>query len=233
MPKVAVLIDGGFFLKRYPAVKPSANPNDAAAAALNLQRLVHGHLLRLNKTYGAKTPKSLLYRAFYYDSHPYEKKAHKPVSGRALDYDKTDEAIFRRALFDELKRRPGFALRLGYISKERSWVISEKAQKALLNKSRTVDDLTDEDFSPGLRQKGVDMRIGLDIATITLKKQADIIVLVTGDNDFVPAAKLARKEGVQIILDPMWRNFSNDLSEHIDATYSGLRRENKRGKAGK
>ncbi len=32
-----------------------------------------------------------------------------------------------------------------------------------------VGDLTDQGFAPTFRQKGVDMRIGLDIATITLK----------------------------------------------------------------
>ena len=50
------------------------------------------------------------------------------------------------------------------------------------------------------------MRIGLDIASITLKKQANIIVLVSDDSDFVPAAKLARREGVRFILDPLWQN---------------------------
>jgi uncharacterized LabA/DUF88 family protein len=39
------------------------------------------------------------------------------------------------------------------------------------------------------------MRIGLDIASMTLKHQVDTLVLVTGDSDFVPAAKLARREG--------------------------------------
>ena len=51
---------------------------------------------------------------------------------------------------------------------------------------------------------------------ITLKKQPDTIDLVTGDSDFVPAAKLARREGVRIILDPLWRNVAPDLREHID-----------------
>ena len=46
------------------------------------------------------------------------------------------------------------------------------------------------------------MRIGLDIASTTLARQANIIVLVSGDEDFVPTAILARHEGVQFILDP-------------------------------
>ena len=66
------------------------------------------------------------------------------------------------------------------------------------------------------------MRIGLDIATITLKKQANIIVLVSGDGGFVPAARLARREGVTFILDPLWQTVSPALSEHIDQLRSGF-----------
>lgn len=74
----------------------------------------------------------------------------------------------------------------------------------------------------GLRQKGVDMRIGIDIASLTLKRQVDTIVLVAGDSDFVPAAKLARREGIEFILDPLWQKVNDDLFEHIDGLQSGL-----------
>lgn len=76
----------------------------------------------------------------------------------------------------------------------------------------------------GLRQKGVDMRIGIDISSLTLKKQVDTIILVSGDSDFVPAAKLARREGIEFILDPLWQQINADLYEHIDGLQSGLRR---------
>ena len=68
------------------------------------------------------------------------------------------------------------------------------------------------------------MRIGLDIASITLKRQADVIILVSGDSDFVPATKFARREGVQFILDPLWQNIPPDLNEHIDGLRSGFYR---------
>ena len=117
-------------------------------------------------------------------------------------------------------------MRLGEVRKdlERSWILKPDAQKNLLEGKIAVRDLNDENFSPALRQKGVDMRIGLDIASITLKRQADIIILVSGDADFVPAAKLARREGVQFILDPLWQNISRDLYEHIDGLRSGFAR---------
>lgn len=75
-----------------------------------------------------------------------------------------------------------------------------------------------------LRQKGVDMRIGLDIASITLKRLASTIILIAGDADFVPAAKLARREGLQFILDPLWQSVADDLFEHIDGLQTVLKR---------
>ena len=65
----------------------------------------------------------------------------------------------------------------------------------------------------------------MDIASIVLKKQANTLVLVTGDSDFVPAAKLARREGAEVILDPMRQNIRPALQEHIDGLYSVLGRE--------
>ena len=64
----------------------------------------------------------------------------------------------------------------------------------------------------------------MDITSLTLKRQVDKIVLVSGDSDFISVAKLARREGVEVILDPMWWNVSEDLLEHVDGCWSGLRR---------
>jgi uncharacterized LabA/DUF88 family protein len=55
-------------------------------------------------------------------------------------------------------------------------------------------------FFLNLEQKGVDMRIGIDVATLTLKKIVERIILISGDTDMIPAMKLARREGVQVVL---------------------------------
>ena len=60
------------------------------------------------------------------------------------------------------------------------------------------------------------MRIGLDIASMAYKKQVDRIILIAGDSDFVPAAKYARREGIDFILDPLWQPIKPSLMEHID-----------------
>ncbi len=64
------------------------------------------------------------------------------------------------------------------------------------------------------------MRIGIDIASLAFKKQVDQIILVAGDADFVPAAKLARREGIDFILDSMWNPIHSFLNEHIDGLKS-------------
>lgn len=216
MRRVAILIDGGFLLKRLPSIWPDFRVQDPNAADEAIGNLVEIHLRTMASEFGVERASSLLYRCFYYDARPYASKAHYPISGKAFDYAKSPEAVFRNSLFVSLRKRPNFAVRLGEVRRERSWILKSKAQKDLLKRLWTVDQLTDDDFTPGFRQKAVDMRLGLDIASLTLKKQADVIILVTGDSDFVPAAKLARREGVRIVVDPLWQSVSADLFEHID-----------------
>lgn len=90
----------------------------------------------------------------------------------------------------------------------------------MCRKNISVDDLKESDFILDLKQKGVDMRIGLDIASLANKKLVDQIVLIAGDSDFVPAAKHARREGIDFILDPMWQTVKPSLMEHIDGIHT-------------
>lgn len=102
-----------------------------------------------------------------------------------------------------------------------------ESTKALLAGKIKIEDLTEKDFVFNAQQKGVDMKIGVDIASLAYKHQVDQIILIAGDSDFVPAAKLARREGIDFILDPMWADIRPDLFEHIDGLRSQWkRREN-------
>ena len=44
----------------------------------------------------------------------------------------------------------------------------------------------------------------------------DIIVVVTGDSDLVPAFRFARREGVRVFLDHMGHGVRGDLKAHAD-----------------
>ena len=90
-----------------------------------------------------------------------------------------------------------------------------------MNKKKVdIDELKDEDFFYDLKQKGVDIKIGIDIAALAYKRLVEQIILVSGDCDFVPAAKETRREGIDFILDPMWNPIRPSLFEHIDGLKS-------------
>lgn len=206
--RTAFLVDGGFYLRRFQRLRGNHTPRHVARA---LFRACLQHLRN------EKRRRRQLYRIFYYDCPPLTKKAHNPVSGAPINFAETPMAKWRFSFLEELKKLRKVALRLGYLN-ERSgnWVLKPDKLKQVLSRRIALDDLTESDVKYDIRQKGVDMRIGLDIASMAYKKQVDQIILIAGDSDFVPAAKLARREGIDFILDPMWASISPDLHEHID-----------------
>jgi len=109
---------------------------------------------------------------------------------------------------------------LGRLRDGARWIIRPSSAKDLLSGKKLVEDLSDDDFTYDVQQKGVDIRLGLDIASLAYKRLVSRIILVTGDSDFVPAAKLARREGIEIVLDPMWASVNDYLYEHIDGLRS-------------
>lgn len=211
----AIFVDAGFFLKRFRSVYPHQNADDPIGVARTLHSMALDHL----KQKGEEERRDL-YRIFVYDCPPLLKKAQFPVSGVAIDFSKTEVAKFRLAFHHELKCLRKVALRLGRLQDRRGWRIKPEKIQALIKKQIQFSDLTDVDFIYDVNQKGTDMKIGLDIASVSYKKQADQIVLVSGDSDFVPAAKLARREGVDFVVDPMWGEIADDLHEHIDGLRS-------------
>ena len=113
------------------------------------------------------------------------------------------------------------AIRLGELQEaESGYRLKDKVVKRLCRGELNFSQLSEDDFELNLVQKGVDMRIGLDIASIAQKKLATQIVLIAGDSDFAPAAKYARREGIDFILDPMWQKVRSGLNEHVDGLRS-------------
>ena len=216
----AILIDGGFFLKRYPKVFKDGWNHSPETKAENMYRMAMRHLHQKGAVHR-------LYRIFYYDCEPFNKGMHNPLSGRFINFPKEKQAVDRNAFFNELKRRRKVALRLGHLKSSKNWVISPEKTKELLKKNISVDDLEEGDIKLDMRQKGVDMKIGLDIASLSIKKMVSQIILVSGDSDFVPAAKTARREGIDFVLDPMWNPIDPDLHVHIDGLMSTCINPNK------
>lgn len=213
MSKVAILVDGGFYRKR---AKFLWGEKTAEARARELEAYCKAHLHK--KDAGIER---VLYRIFYYDCEPIGRRTvYHPLTKRNVDMDKSDTYRWMTVFLEELKKRRKFALRLGELSENMHYNLRPSITKKLLAGSMKLSDLTEDDFEFFSQQKGVDMRIGVDIASMAFKKQVDQIILIAGDSDFVPAAKMARREGIDFILDPMWASVRPNLFEHIDGLYS-------------
>ena len=100
------------------------------------------------------------------------------------------------------------------------YTLKPEALKKLLSGAMRIEDLETSDLRLEITQKGVDMKLGLDVASLAYGKHVDQIVMIAGDSDFVPAAKLARRNGIDFILDPMWHTISKSLSKHVDGIES-------------
>lgn len=205
----AVLVDAEFFLRRAHRIFGPQTPQ-AAADKLHWLALAH-----LNDAKGRRSAR--LYRIFVYDAPPAAWKGHTPLGKKSIDITHSPTTLWRREFHNALRGLRKVALRMGEVpASQVRWQIKPDVLKELTNGKKQWADLTDDDFRLDLRQKGVDMRLGLDIASLAFKQQVNQIVLISGDADFVPAAKLARREGIDFILDPMWSTIRPDLYEHID-----------------
>lgn len=182
--RTTILIDGGWFApvlskalglkQRYPS--PQA---------------VYEHAISILKE------DEILYRIFYYDSKPYDKGKKHPLSGEMKDFAQTISYKARETFLRSLGKMPQVALRLGEV-RFRGWELSPKWKRKVIKDH--IAEIQTNDIMPAFEQKGVDMRIGVDITTLALKKLVDRIILLSHDTDMLPAMKLARVEGIQICL---------------------------------
>ncbi|MBB5887711.1 NYN domain-containing protein [Lactovum miscens] len=215
MKKVAILIDGGFYRKVSNKVM---GPKSSSGRADELYSYCNRHLS--DKNYGIKTYDEL-YRIFYYDCQPSDKVIYNPLTHENVDFLKLESSKWARDFFEELAHKRKVALRFGELSDGNAgYSINKDTTKALFNGHIKIEDLKQKNLSFSVQQKGVDMRIGLDIATLSLKHQVDKIILIAGDSDFVPAAKLARREGIDFVLDPLGHPIKDSLALHIDGLTS-------------
>lgn len=184
--KVAILIDGEWFRVALENDLRGRIPVGITAA------IIYANALQVVEA------QEEVYRIFYYDCEPHCGKTTNPISRQLVDCTSPQKKTARMRFFSELGQMPLIALRRGVV-KPRTWGIKNSYLKKLLQ-TGTAAPLTSDDVKLSMTQKGVDMRIGIDVATLSLKHQVDRIILISGDTDMIPAMKLARREGVQVVL---------------------------------
>lgn len=174
MKRTALLIDGGYLRDTSKRTGLFPDPNFIEEFAWNC--------------FDLKTEDP--YRVLYYDCAPYEGTQILPVSQEKYVFGGSD------AWLRTLAQRDLFAVRLGELQ-FRGWKLKNNALERI--KTNPVS-LSDNDFYPDLEQKGVDMKIGLDIAVLSAKSIVERLIVVTADHDVLPAMRHGRKEGLQIVL---------------------------------
>jgi uncharacterized LabA/DUF88 family protein len=201
-PLFAVLVDGGFVTKKlYERLGRQPNADDIEALTYGIQCA------------GPLTGYELL-RVYYYDAPPSSESVKRPISGTRLELASTERYRSSQSLHAQLAFKPHFALRMGETRlSPNKWRIKPRTARDLQKAPRP---LVDGDFDLDLTQKGVDMRIGLDMARLALRDTVRIVVVVTGDGDFVPAFKFVRREGIRVYLETLGHNVNPSLREHAD-----------------
>ncbi len=209
--KIAILVDGGFYRKRATRLFGDKSAKDRAD---ELQAYCMKHVSQKNSD-------ASLYRIFYYDCPPLNGFIYDPIEKKNINMEKSETYLWTTEFFKELTHRRKFAIRRGeLLQSDRGYCLNTVATKDLLAGRLQVGDITKAHLVPNFQQKGVDIKIGIDIIHLAYKKLVDQIVLITGDSDFVPAAKVARTEGIDVILDSMGSKVTDKLAEHVDGMNS-------------
>jgi uncharacterized LabA/DUF88 family protein len=200
VPQFAILLDGAFVTRKLQTCLqrfPTAEDVESVCA-----RIRNHPLLR---------DLSLL-RIYFYSAPPAAGRVMNPLDGSELDLSATAPAARFSKLHDALELKPDFALRLGECVAQ-GWHLRPSVQTEPRKLQR---HLKADDFVPKIEQKGVDLRIGLDMARLALCRLVRTGVVVTGDSDFVPALKFARREGLRVYVDPMGHGVRRGLKAHAD-----------------
>lgn len=166
--KFAIYFDGGFVCKILRSVSHK-----------NIEVSDLEKVLNLIKSSEVFKNKELL-RAYYYDSPPFKGKSRNPQTNKEIDFGASDTYKRQMSFHESVKFHSDFALRSGDL-KFRGWKQDSKGE-----------------FIPDFQQKGVDVKIALDIAQMSMNHTIDSVVLFSGDIDITPALKLARREGIRV-----------------------------------
>ena len=203
MKKVAVLLDAGFVERR---LYEMGDKRHVTASEL------------WSFAVGCATPTEEILRIFYDDSPPLESQEQHPISGEKINFAASGTAKRKAALHRELSQMNLVAFRAGRVNFD-GWKLTLAATKTAIKAvaAKETFHLEARDVAPDIKQKRVDMMIGLDIAWLASKRLVDRLILVTADSDFVPAMKFARREGVQVVLVPLkHKNLPSELRVHAD-----------------
>ena len=208
MDRLAILIDGEFMrLQLRDRLRAPPQATDIVGQVTSI----------LNRIQSRRAPHAIqLYRAFFYTAGPSSQTKQHPLTGQTVTFADRDSHRENRRLIEHLEREEHMAVRRGELV-FRGWGLKQGVvDRQTRNPGKGPPPLAPDDLRPRFEQKGVDMRIGLDIASLALKRLVTDVAVVTRDSDMVPAFKLARREGLKVHLDRLGVGRCEELRIHAD-----------------
>lgn len=204
----AILVDGGYYRVRSIDLWGKKSAKDRA------EELYRYCMFHINEP---QEPREL-YRIFYYDCPPMTRTIKHPLSGVEVNYASLPGTKWSNDFYRNISEMYRVALRMGELAENTAaYILKDSVLDALLNGTKEIGALAENDFRIDVKQKGVDMRVGLDVASLAYGHYVDQIILIAGDSDFLPAIKMARKNGIDFILDPMKQKPKHTMIEHVDS----------------
>lgn len=223
MSKTAILVDGGFYRHNAKRLWGDIRPEERAKELYDycIKHITEPREIKV------ELGKRSLYRIFYYDCPPIKSATvWHPFLKKNVHFNTSDMSYkWSTAFFNELGSMRKVALRMGeQITDNAHYILDPDVTKNLFQEKISIGDIKKEDFSVSFKQSGVDMRIGLDIASLAYNGIVDQVILISGDCDFVPAAKVARRHGIDFLVDPMDRHIRPELIAHTDGIETFVQR---------
>lgn len=200
--RYAILIDGGFIRTKLKQRNRHFPGHTEILAEIDR---IKAHPLLANLD---------LLRIYFYDAPPATGEITNPIDGTKIDLASHRSYAENTSLQQKLELQQDFAVRYGETSVH-GWALGDAALRNIAADGPRM--LAANDMVPNIEQKGVDLRIGLDIARLSLRGLVSVIVVLTGDSDMIPAFKFARREGARVYLDHMGHGVKRDLKAHADA----------------
>lgn len=184
MKRVTVMIDGGH-LRSY--VK-KANKRDAQLG------LSYDPAMVVRVAKACVLQGEDLFRILYYDCDEFAGSVKLPVSNGTKVFNPSNSFLNRLAEEELVAVRRGIIKFRGW---ERTSTSLSAAEQSAAN-GQVAAPINDNDFRPRFEQKGVDLRIGLDMTAKVNVDSTGLLILITGDTDLIPALKIVRSRGIQV-----------------------------------
>lgn len=202
--QVAILIDGCFFEKGFRKVVERYPEADdvlkVCRKTMDMPEFSSDQLLKI----------------YYYDCYPYSGAIKNPLTGEVVSFAMTEVYRRKNSFLQDIKNLSGVSFRAGVLSND-GWKIPFSRINKLIRKTASGESLCAEDLVINLSKKQLEIKIGMDVASLCAKRRIGKLVLMTGDSGFAPAIKLARKEGLTVYLVYFDQNTHEELKGYCDA----------------